>query len=805
MIHQRPLLIPVLAMVLGLVVNDQTGFTVPFMLVVASGVALFLSSFIVSRIPFIIFLFLFFALWGCHALSVWTNPAYPSDSIRSAVSQTSIIMEGVVKSRPVVSDGRTSFLLNSENLVLEAKMQPVSGNVMVYVASGECSVARGDRIRIAAHLSGPRLLGIPGEFDYPRYLRFKSVAATAQVSDSSRILLVRGRVDDLFLRKFDDMAAGLRVFIWSQEKDPRVASVLSALLVGDQKQIPKDLNDAYTRAGVNHILSISGFHIGIIAYGMTLLLLLIFTRSSFLALHFNLRRLVLLSSLPLMVVYLFMTGAAPATARAVIMLVAIVFALCLERETDGINTLLLAASVLLLLHPPTLFDVSFQLSFLALWGIMVVTPTVQRWSMRFRQRPVQQLLMFIVASAAASAFTAIPVLYVFHQTSLNGMLANFIIVPLLGYGAVLFGFAGLLFSYISTFAAILFLTPAVWLTKLSNLFVTLFATLPVLNSHAVTALDVGLFLLWICVATFLSTMRLKRFFCSLIPVVAIVVHLCNAPAVDGRLHVTMLSVGQGESILLRLPGGENYLVDGGGYLHENGKDFGERTVAPALLKLGVNKLDGLILTHAHPDHLGGLPFIAETMPVATVWETGDGAADNLYHRFQQAIIRRHIPLRQLSAGMKLRLSPDIELQVLSPPVSAASGFHDDQDMNERSLVFRLVYKNFSMLFTADAGFDTEYRMLTSGMDMKATVLKVGHHGSRYSTSEQFLKKVSPSIALVSAGFGNRFGLPAADTLRLLQKNNVMVYRTDLDGTLELETDGEAVKVSSPYKLRINQQ
>jgi competence protein ComEC len=124
---------------------------------------------------------------------------------------------------------------------------------------------------------------------------------------------------------------------------------------------------------------------------------------------------------------------------------------------------------------------------------------------------------------------------------------------------------------------------------------------------------------------------------------------------------------------------------------------------------------------------------------------------------------------------------------------------DEMSRNEDSLVFRLVYGSFSVLFTADAGIPTENRMMAGDDDLRATVLKVGHHGSRYSTSEAFLDRVAPRVALVSAGYGNSFGLPSANTLELLDRKGVRTYRTDLDGTIELISDGTTWNVTTPYR------
>lgn len=802
-IYQRPLLIPLLAMVIGLILNDQTGFTVPLSLVIASGVVLFLSSFIASRTFFSFFVYLFFFVWGCHALSYWKQPAVSPNFITNFVSQNHITIEGIVESRMMVVGERTSFILKSQQVVGESSRQPVVGRLMVYVASGNCLVSRGDRIRFVARIAQPHILGLPGEFDFTRYLAFQGVYATAQVANGSGLVIMQSTAEAGFIRKCDDMAQHLSHFIQNSIHNKSVSAVLIAVLVGDQKQIPNDLNRAYTRAGVNHILSISGFHIGIIAYSTVMLILFVLTRFEYLVLKFNLRRMSLLCALPAMLWYLFITGAAPATSRSVIMLIALALALYSERETDGINMLLIAAVVLIVGYPPSLFDISLQLSFIALWGILVFTTPLVRVCGRLDNYWFKQLITFLAASISASAVTAVPVLYVFHQASLNGVLSNFVIVPLLGYGAVILGFLALVLSYIYTPFATLLLNCAGWLTEISNTLVYLFASLPVVQFHSLTIFDIGLFLVWLCCATFIHLKKIRIILCSFIPLLAISCHLFASGGADGKLHLTMLSVGQGESMLLRTPTGECFLIDGGGYLFETDKDFGERTLVPALFKLGVKRLDGVLLTHSHPDHLGGLPYLLENMPVTNIWETSTGGVGAGYERLQVAIKRQKIRSNQLSAGMTIQLSPQVSLHVLSPSKKEGGSSYDDTNMNEQSLVFRLIYEDFSMLFTADAGFRTEEQLLSLGENLKATVLKVGHHGSRYSTSEEFIKKVSPSIALISAGYGNRFGLPASDTIDLLHKQRVIIYRTDLDGTIELETDGKKVNVQTPFKENLN--
>lgn len=796
MTSRWPFLAPLLLMTAGIYSSLSSGYYCDFFTVTAVFLCLLLSIFLPSSKIFSTCTALFFLIWGLSALQPWLYPGISPFSITTKLSDSPTTIEGVVAERPAIAPEGSRLTVRVESVISGQQVETATGLLMLYISGGDISLTRGDRIRFVSRISIPHRLGLPGEFDYSRYLALQGISATARVTSPTEIVLIRAAAVPSWQRTFDQAAQRLGDSIRSSVPDTEVSSVMTALLIGDQRRIPRDLADAYTRAGVNHILSISGFHVGIIAAFITVTLVWLLTRFEYLALRWNVRRIALLVAVPAMLFYLFLTGAAPATARSVIMLTIFAAALFAERERDSINTLLMAAFFLVAINPPTLFDVSFQLSFISLWGILLAVPPIMKLTGTIPSLWLRGMLQFLAVSVAASSVTILPVLFIFKVASLNGILTNFIIVPLLGYGAVLTGFFALPMIMLFPSISSLLLWPAATLVTISNHFIIWCSSLPVLTFHGITPWDMFFFLLVMSSMTFINSRLRRTVSCCLIAVIAIFLHIYAATAADGRLHITMLSVGQAESLLVRLPDGSTLLVDGGGYLHDTGHDFGQRVLAPALGALHVGRIDKMIATHNHPDHSGGLPFVIKNFTVGEFW-----SGKNVLAEVQRELDKKKVPQRTVAAGDILTLPGSVTIKMISPSGSAKTIVgRDEMSENEQSLVFRLSYGSFSMIFCADAGFEAEGRMLAGGNELKSTVLKVGHHGSRFSTSAEFLKRIHPQLALISAGAGNRFGLPAARTLLLLGSKKIPLYRTDLDGTIELVTDGANWSVTTPYKL-----
>src|SRR6266540_4148817 len=513
------------------------------------------------------------------------------------------------------------------------------------------------------------------------------------------------------------------------------------------------------------------------------------------------------TSLAGIVLYAALVGGQPSVVRAAIMGGLYVIAIAVGRRNIAFVAIALAAAVMTAFNPQIAHDVSFQLSFAATLGLILLAPTLagafENLVSRFpaiAEFPLTRMLIDVATmTLAATAFT-LPIIAInFHQVSLAAPFANLFAVPAFVAVAATSGLAavaGLVLPGDAAFLSWLAWPSAAYLIAV----VRLFADLPVASvelrgvdvGHAVVYYALlGAAILWLSrrplqriePAPSAATPRIPRLLPAgglalLLALASGLLWLAAAAPKDGRLTVTFLDVGQGDSILIEGPDGHRILVDGG--------PSGE-TITAALgrqLPFYDRRLDLVLLTHPQRDHIGGLTAVLDEYDVARVLSSPIEADTAAYRAWSRALSSQGIPELAAQRGHTIDLGDGAHLSVLNAGQERTA---DADDLNDSSVVVRLTMGDVSFLLTGDISEDAETALIRTGTDLDATVLKIAHHGSNTSTSPAFLRRTTPLVDVISVGANNRFGHPTADTLARLAGD--LVLRTDQNGDITLSTDG----------------
>ncbi len=716
-----------------------------------------------------------------------------------------VTVVGTVVSEPALqSGGSVAYIVAAESV----DGLPARGRVRVTQRSGP-EPAYGERVAASGTLTPPRGPRRPGGFDQAAYLARQSVYLAMETGPVQR--LGPGRLDP-FRRAA--VAARLRLEgVLYQALPEREAALMAGLLFGSRTRLPADIEDAFRATGVFHLLAVSGGNVA-----MLVMPLLWFLYRAGLG-----RAAAAALAIPVVAFFVFLTGASPSVLRAGLMAALVLAGDILGRERDALNTLGAAAALLLAALPGMLFDLGFQLSAGATLGILLLARPIQEWlsprlARALPERAAVWLSAGLAVTLAAQALVEPLSLHAFGAFSPIAPLANLLVVVFVGW-LVPFGLAAVLLG--------LFVPPAVWLlgslgrVALAGLvyLVKALAALP-LAHLSVGRLPTGWVLGWygaLALVAVPAARRLAADTCTgvwarlragwatapaawlLVAVAAAGAALSWRMALAGapdRLEVAVLDVGQGDAILVRAPGGRAALIDAGpAYRVGSGSpgfDAGREVVVPHLKRAGVRRLEVLVLTHPDVDHVGGAEAVLRAVPVGQVLVSTTSAPESRHAAALEAAAELGVPVRVPREGEVLSLGEGVALQVLGPPAEPIAGSRSDDNAN--CIALRVVYRQVAFLLACDLEGVAEERLVDREHALSADVLKVSHHGSRFSTTERFLRAVRPRYAVISAGSGNPFGHPHGDVLDRLRDAGAEVWRTDRHGTVTVRTDGFRVRV-----------
>jgi len=623
----------------------------------------------------------------------------------------------------------------------------------------------------------------PGEFDYNAYLHSKDILGIININDDSEITILNSNAN-----YFKNLIFQVRVSIDDRIKEynsAETASLLRGLLLADRGEINYETKTDFINAGVVHVLAVSGLHVGYII----VIFLFLFGR-------FNIYLKSILTMIGL-ILFMLVTGIPPSVFRATVMAIVIIIAYLSNRSTNLINSISIAAVIILLMNPNELYNPGFQLSFAAVLAIGIILPylnkLISEWNVQ--NKILKYILVFCAVSFSAQIGTLPFTLLYFNKFSVIALFTNLIVIPSIG---IIIGAA------IITLSTSLFLPGvAVYFAAFTDIFSSLILSVikfsgnlsfSYLSITDFSIIDLLIFYLMLS-ALLILLPRFNSIKSRLILLILVTANTFIYSTIDdtsllpdNELSVLMIDVDQGDSFLIKFPNGKTALVDAG---NATGSfDNGERVIIPLLNYLDIKKIDYGIVSHIDSDHYGGFVSLILAGKIDKILKPAIDSTLSKDKKFELFAHEQNIPIEYFSER-KSEIGNAVIYFLWDEKLESISS----NSTNDKSGFFKLVYGNTSFLFTGDIEKRIEkFYSLKYRNFIDSDVLKVAHHGSKTSSSELFLEYVTPEISLISAGFKNKFRHPTKEILERLKESGSSIYRTDMDKAVLLRSNGRDIEI-----------
>ncbi len=591
-----------------------------------------------------------------------------------------------------------------------------------------------------------------GGFNYKTYLRTKKIYGIFNVED---VEIVKNGSDNIIIK--------LRKYIKSKlrEKLKKENSELAiSLIVGDRSHISSEVEDNFKKANLMHMLAISGAH-----FSYVILI------ATFISNRLQHKRLGQLIQIIAIIFFMNLTGNTASVVRAGIMSILLIGSSICKRQNDSLNNIAISAIIQIINNPYIIFDSGFMLSYSGVLGIILFYKKISE-HIHFKS---------IALTISANIFIIPIMIYNFHTISGSFIISNICASWLLGI-IIILEFISLCIP-IKLLYMILDLL-IMMLRKIAEICANIPFAQMYVPRYAI------FFVIVIYILIFCRKLKCRKYVYSFLTIGVSILLIVNFTDVyQDRMRINFIDVGQGDSCLIRYKG-TNIMIDSGGSLSKNkdGKsyDIGENVLNNYLLNRGITRLDYIMASHFDEDHSQGFVFLLKNMKVKNVIISEQYKTSSIYEQFKQICKKQNIQIIYVRSGDEIRIK-DLAFKILHP--KSKENQISENPLNNNAIVCMVKYKNRRILFTGDIEKVAENEMVkeyTNGL--KADILKVGHHGSKTSTTKEFLDLINPSVALIGVGQNNKFGHPNEDVIKRLEEKNIQIYRTDEMGEISVVID-----------------
>lgn len=713
------------------------------------------------------------------------------------VSSQLVKVYGMVKESQKERSGGSSLLIDGEAFLIKDPSISMKGKISIRSWEDNAfanEYGYGDIIQLEGKLTQPRPVRNPNSFDYRKYLHRQGVFATMTVND---VLEVKKNDEGgfFFFKWIRELRERVEYVISEISFDSDVEAIMKGIVLGENGEMSPELYNAFRKTSTTHILVVSGINFAILAgwvYGFFDLLRKALSNKKLGNPILENKTLLYIPVFLIVILYACMAGMEFSVMRAFVFISLFIFATILNRGRDLFNILGISSLCILAISPGAFWDAGFQLTFAAVASITYLSPYWEKVLSKVKpkglhQRAIHWGLEGITVSISAQLGAGLIIAYTFGTFSLSGIIVNPLVAPLVtlitptGFISCLIGLMSIplanVVGWIDNFLILVLKYIVFWFSEFR------LSSIPVKGFSLMHVIIITSFVIF---AVNLPMLLRKNRQTVLIYGLAVLTVFCWGMAMmyDGHVaKITYLDVGEGDSIYAETPDNYKVLIDGGSY--REGYSLGERVVAPFLRREGVGNLDLMVSTHPDNDHTGGLTYILDNFHVKKVLTGSYGLTSPTYKEF----------LNRLNGTESSDAKPevihdnrDVKIEVLSDQYRVALK-NEDLRMNNNSVVLKLTYKEASFLFTGDIQKEGERQLINSGRDVKATVLKVPHHGSGSSSSYDFIRAVQPSVAVISVGYRNFYKHPSPYVVARYDRSGIKIYRTDKQGAVTIITDG----------------